>query len=90
MTQKIITLFGRERDQHGMPEPFHRYLILESGALWLGINHYIASIVPLTEIAPIPIQRQIHSDRGMNQALALAAEAVRQHPQMRGLRVQEN
>jgi len=79
MTQKVLTFFGERRDQNGMPAPFYRYLILESEAPWLGPSIRIASIVPLTDPAPMPVQRQFLSGQGSNQAMDLAANALKEH-----------
>lgn len=46
-----IAFYGSDNDDHGIPKPYHTYLIVASE--WLTENSGIATIVPLTE-APTP------------------------------------
>ena len=45
-----ITFYGQQADAHGMPVPFHHYLVIATEAPYLG-NGAVASITALTESA---------------------------------------
>ncbi len=87
--QRVVTFSGTGRDAYGMPDPFYRYVIFEAPAPGPDASHYIASIVPLTEPAPLPARRHYYSTHGMNSAALLALELLRACPELRNLHCNE-
>jgi hypothetical protein len=51
MIKAVVKFFGAERDQFGMPVPYHSYLIVSSP--WEMPGSGIASVVPLSVNAPL-------------------------------------
>lgn len=84
MIRCTLTFFGEELDGHGMPKPFHHYLILASQ--WQTESSAIASIVPISLRAPMPPKEHFVTEYGGPEAaVAAASEALARLPENRVL-----
>jgi len=86
MISTTAMFVDRNAPKNAMPNKWYGYFIVESEAPWAGENYYIASIVPLTEPAPMPSQRHFLSSHGMGSALEQAIDALKSHDQMVGFK----
>jgi hypothetical protein len=85
-----MTFYGSQLDPHGMPVPYHHYVVFAGPAPYLGPNGSVASIVPLTN-ATMPPQTTYPVKNGTpGHAAGQAIAALEALPQNRGLRKHEN
>ena len=89
MQQKTVTFWGKHIDDSGMPETFYSYLIIESEAPWLEKNYFIASILPITNPAPLPGEKSYIS-QGEGKAMGQAINKLQSHSQMQALQMHQS
>jgi hypothetical protein len=87
MTQKVVTFFGRGEGIAGLPNPFHRYLLVEDSVPKLGKGIRIVSVVAFTDNSPLPAELEHFLVRNLTSAKAmkLAVDRLRGLAQMKGL-----
>lgn len=80
-----IAFTGSEKDELGIPVPYHSYLILASGAPYIGPKAAIATILKLTEDTKAPPQTHyVVQDGTPGHATNKAVEALKKmHPGLR-------
>ena len=82
MRKHILTFYGGNNDQYGIPENYYVYIIL-SGTAPLDQDINIAHIISVTE-SPIPVQRYFTSKKDEN-VHDIAIKQLEKLPQLNGL-----
>ena len=85
MIKAVVKFFGAERDQFGMPVPYHSYLIVSSP--WEMPGSGIASVVPLSVNAPLSKPHFPVLQGGERAAFDVALQALSHEPKNIGLKV---
>jgi hypothetical protein len=86
MQTRVITFHGTKMGPYGLPEPFHRYMVVCGPAPELfGSGKSVASVVPITQGAP-----KLESDHFVGEsekdAIEKAAAALRALSGNKGLK----
>ena len=84
---RTITFYGAGLDPYGMPIPYHRYLIMDGPAPWVGVNATVASITLLATGSPMPAQTHftVANPTTAGEAIDTAVAAIAALPQNHGL-----
>ncbi|MBU3564187.1 hypothetical protein [Polynucleobacter sp. Tro8-14-1] len=85
MIKAVVKFFGAEQDQFGMPVPYHSYLVVSSP--WEMLGSGIASVVPLSENAPLSKPHFPVLQGGERAALDVALQALSHEPKNIGLKL---
>ncbi len=70
MIKAVVKFWGEDRNQSGMPVPYYAYLVISSP--WQTEACGIASVVPITEGAPLS-KRHFIAESGGERAAFIAA-----------------
>jgi hypothetical protein len=80
MIKAHVKYFGQERDEHGMPTPYHSYLVVSSP--WQEDESAVASVIPLAERSPMPsVSDKLTLSGGEQQAYEEILALLRSLPQ---------
>lgn len=62
MIKANVKFFGREKDDYGVPKPYHSYIVVSSP--WQTKDSGVASVIPLSSDSPTPNPPHKFTTRG--------------------------
>lgn len=84
MIKAVVKFFGAEKDQFGMPDPYHSYLVVSSP--WETPDSGIASVIPISVNAPLLKSHFPVLKGGERAAFDIALQALSHEPKNAGLK----
>lgn len=85
MIKANIKFFGKEKDEYGMPKPYHSYLVVASP--WEEQGSGVASVIPLSSDAPaLNPPHKLSLQGGPEKAYEEVLRLLRGLPQNKGLK----
>ncbi len=86
MIKAVVKFWGATQDEYGMPIPYHSYLVVASP--WYSADDGIASVVPLSAIAPLTKPHYPVLKGGERAAFDAAIAALKNEVKNKGLTFQ--
>lgn len=83
MIKAVVKFWGAQKDQFGMPVPYHSYLVVASP--WQTSDSGVASVVPLSVNAPMSQQHFLAQQGGERAAYDAAVKALASESKNNGL-----